>query len=363
MKNGGLKIWTQRVLPSLVFLFAMGCGGGKSSISVLPSDASFEQTDNTDVSIDILFMIDDSGSMAPGQTAMRDNLNHFIELFNNKGFNFRVAVGKTSAYAQTTPDFFAPAHGKKILGSLEALEEGYDLISLFEETVIGVGTGGSGTEKALESVQKILDHQAVAHSFPKPGAHLAVIYIGDENDQSGGTVESWFNQLETLVDSQQIGGSVGTLSTHAIQVTGASNCKASTGYYGGSSSYGQIHNAATAGTRMFEMAELSFGGMSLSICSNFANSLSDLGDNIASLASAFTLPVILDNNGRDTLEVYVQANPPTGGFVQVPKSGSNGFTFDTGTNSIIFHGNAIPPQGAKIGVRYTCAMIGCAGSL
>lgn len=348
-----LKKW----VPSLILgLSLAACGGGKSSISVKPSVDSFEQHDITDVDIDILFMIDDSGSMSPAQQAMRDNLYHFIELFNNKGFDFRVAVGKTSEYGKSNPNFFAASHGKRILGSVEAQQQSYDLIDLFEETVIAVGIGGSGTEKGIESVQKILESQASAQNFPRPGAHLAVIYIGDEDDQSGGTVVSWFNQLQSLVNSRQVGGSVGGLSTHAIQVTGQPNCQASSGYYGGSSSYGTIHSAATAGTRFFEMAGLSFGGMSLSICSNFGDSLSDLGDNIASLASAFPLNDVLDQNGIDTLQVYVEG---LNGNNPIPKNSSNGYTYDAPTNSIIFHGSMIPPQGAVIGVNYTCATLNC----
>ncbi|MCO5113755.1 MAG: hypothetical protein M9899_06230 [Bdellovibrionaceae bacterium] len=352
MKESRFKNGFKNTLPALVFIFAMGCGGGKSSISVMPSAETFEQHDITDVAIDIFFMIDDSGSMAPGQTAMRDNLNHFIELFNQKGFDFRVAVGKTSAYGQTNPDFFAPGHGRHILGSVAAQAESYDLIDLFGETVIGVGVSGSGSERALRSVQDILDERASSRNFPRAGAHLAVIYIGDENDQSGGTVQSWYDQLEALVNVRAASG----FSTHAIQVTGQPNCTASSGYYGGSSIYGTIHSAATAGTRMFEMADLSFGGMSLSICSNFANSLSDLGDGIASLASAFPLSEVLDANGIATLKVYVEG---LNGNNPIPKSSTNGYTYDAGTNSIIFHGSMIPPQNALIGVNYTCSTIGC----
>lgn len=340
---------------TLVFAFN-GCGGGGSSISVLPSLDEFQQHEITDVKIDIFFMIDDSGSMAPAQEAMSDNLSNFISLFNNKGFDYRVAVGKTSAYGQANPDFFTAPHGRKILGSVEAAAEGYDLEDYFRETVEAVGVSGSGTERPLMSADDILAERAASENFPRPGAHLAVIYIGDENDSADSTpVQTYYDSLAAVVLAQQSGGSSGTFSTHAIQVTGTSTCKASTGYYGGSSSYGTIHSAASAGTRQFAMAALS-GGMELSICSSFATSLSDLGDHIASLASAFPLTDVLDANGIATLKVYVEG---LNGNNPIPQSSSNGYTFDQPNNSIVFHGSMIPPQGAIIGVTYTCGTLDC----
>lgn len=81
--------------------FLANCGGGGSSISVLPSVDQFKQHTNADVKIDILFVIDDSGSMKPEQQAIYNNFKEFIDLFYDKGFDFRVAVAKTSAYGTT----------------------------------------------------------------------------------------------------------------------------------------------------------------------------------------------------------------------------------------------------------------------
>lgn len=86
---------------TFVLTSSWACGGGGASISVFPSEDSFQQNTNADVKIDILFVVDDSGSMAQEQQDVYDNFREFIDLFYNKGFDFRVAVAKTSAYGST----------------------------------------------------------------------------------------------------------------------------------------------------------------------------------------------------------------------------------------------------------------------
>lgn len=414
----GFKNSLKNILPALIFIFAIGCSGGKSSISVLPSDANFEQTDSTDVVIDILFVIDDSGSMAKAQEELQNNFIDFIDRFYDKGFDFRVAVAKTSAYGTTTAGEggktvkeFRCGYGNNCGGTqttrvcsnggtsvvttdgngepgldtdhilwstgLYGLSKG-EMIEKFIENA-NVGICGDGDERGIQSAKEVLDNQSTGHDFPRAGAHLAVIHIGDENDGenppeyyssnsgSGSLSLSGFSTLNAYKTDLESRGADG-VSVHAIQVTGEPGCRGSEdndgtndGWYAGDYPGSPLHSVASRGHNQFLLAALTTGGMNISMCEPFADSLSDLGNNIASLASAFILPVELDSTGRDTLEVYVQANPPSGTFAPVPKNGTNGFSFDIGTNSIVFHGSAIPPQGAQIGVRYTCEMIGCNG--
>ncbi len=82
----------------LLIPFLNGCGASSGSISVLPSLDQFKQSTNADIKIDILFVIDDSGSMSQEQQDLFNNFKNFISLFYDKGFDFRVAVTKTSAF-------------------------------------------------------------------------------------------------------------------------------------------------------------------------------------------------------------------------------------------------------------------------
>ncbi len=74
VQHNVLKITVACLLSALW----VGCGGGKARISVLPSIDEFQQHTNADVKIDILFVIDDSGSMKPVQDNLRDNFESFM---------------------------------------------------------------------------------------------------------------------------------------------------------------------------------------------------------------------------------------------------------------------------------------------
>lgn len=93
-----IKLLNKAVAFTLLVLTTWACGGGGGSISVLPSVENYQQSTNADIKIDILFVVDDSGSMKPEQQALFDNFNDFINFFYDKDFDFRVAVAKTSAF-------------------------------------------------------------------------------------------------------------------------------------------------------------------------------------------------------------------------------------------------------------------------
>lgn len=237
-----LKISTLCIyLMSAVFV---GCGGGKASISVLPSQEPHEQARRQSKKIDILFVIDDSGSMRPVQQRLRDNFPKFVEKLYAQGFDFRVAVAKTSAYyteskAQTdglitkyyeagrtvaefrcghgnncgdtsergqtygrsckpsneTTDYGStpttngngtPAVGTDHILSSSDFADAAAMAVKFSRNA-DVGLCGSGDERALESAETVLRAMSSvytdpAHKFPREDAHFAVIHVGDEPD-------------------------------------------------------------------------------------------------------------------------------------------------------------------------------------
>lgn len=79
---------------------SIGCGGsGNVSISILPSNEVHNQVERKSNKVDVLFVIDDSGSMKPIQDNLQANFAEFIQLFFEMDFDFRIAVVKTSAYS------------------------------------------------------------------------------------------------------------------------------------------------------------------------------------------------------------------------------------------------------------------------
>src|SRR5690606_25762523 len=97
--------------------------------------------------VDLLFVVDDSGSMGNEQDALSVNFNAFINDFVQKDINFKMAI--------TTTDVSGANAGVAVPGSIENLTyDAYlaDSAQFFDDwsDMIHVGTTGSGYEKGLE---------------------------------------------------------------------------------------------------------------------------------------------------------------------------------------------------------------------
>jgi hypothetical protein len=174
---------------------------------------------------DILFVIDDSLSMAEEQQNVRDNLAGFLQRLVDAPVrnDFQIGVTNTSiedfdaslaSYPAGTPSEGLPYPA----GALVAVERGaegrfqYDaalaatnplagfvgprilragsesLLADFAANVL-VGTGGTGKEQALRAARLALTDRladGVNAGFLRPGARLAIVFVSDEDDCSDG---------------------------------------------------------------------------------------------------------------------------------------------------------------------------------
>ncbi|MBC7457098.1 MAG: hypothetical protein H7235_02385, partial [Bdellovibrionaceae bacterium] len=77
----------------------VGCDKGGSSFSVLSNQAQFQQAATfVPRKLDVLFVVDNSGSMSSSQSNLAANFPSFINYFKTKGYDFRLAVTTTDAY-------------------------------------------------------------------------------------------------------------------------------------------------------------------------------------------------------------------------------------------------------------------------
>ncbi len=167
--------------------------------------------------MDILFVIDDSGSMAEEQTNLITNFPKFVEVLENyqtasgAPLEYRLAVtttGVNRTFTQKLPPPF-PAMPMNSMGPNGAFVGGScgfpdawidgpgpDVSSDFS-CAAGVGTGGSGTEMPFAALQLALGDK-MASGAPNEGFYrknenslLAIVIITDEDDCSvnnGGTI-------------------------------------------------------------------------------------------------------------------------------------------------------------------------------
>lgn len=95
----GLEIIMKKYIYSILISFFIGSCGGGGSISVLPTEDEFAQFDTINPKMDILWVVDNSVSMRDEISNVVANINAFISVYQEKKYDFRMAVIPTSAWA------------------------------------------------------------------------------------------------------------------------------------------------------------------------------------------------------------------------------------------------------------------------
>jgi len=189
------------VAMPLAALVAAGCSVGGAPDGVV-ADCTTRMALPPAVQTDILFVIDDSGSMAEEQEKVASELEGFVSALATGPVtnDFRVGVVTTavSQHARQSCDEDAPgalvrfpeASGRLQPATLPGEEEegprvldwqDPDLIERFS-ALVRRGTGGTGQEMGLEAMRLALTE--ANPDFLRPGARLLVVVVTDEDDCS-----------------------------------------------------------------------------------------------------------------------------------------------------------------------------------
>jgi hypothetical protein len=185
MRNGAR--WQS--IGVVVFLLALL---PRCACDSVPSDAlekcSAAQVFAGHVKTDILFVIDDSASMANEQTTLQAGLDQFIQTLRAAPIANDFQIGVTTTSVASFNGTAAPPQGSLVAPGIMRSSSA-TLVSDFQSAVI-VGTSGSGREQAFAAVQLALQKSAPGgpnEGLIRPGARLAVIMLSDEDDCSGPT--------------------------------------------------------------------------------------------------------------------------------------------------------------------------------
>lgn len=333
-------------------LMMSACDKSGSSFSLMADSASYKQEAvYIPKKIDVLWVIDNSGSMRTSQANLASNFQSFIQRFQTHNYDFNMAVVTTDGWKK---EFYPSAVTQQIRkgaliddspvtysdsGVYVMNNNTANLSSVFSVN-IQQGIYGDGDERAFDSMkQSLLDSFNTGLNFRRPEAFLAVIMVGDEEDGSwNGTgmgsagnlrsVQSYVDFLDGFTGGTANGRnySVSTISVPD------SACAASLNTDGFS---------RTVGARFKELSNLT-GGIAGSLCSNFGTTLNLISDTIVQLSSAFKLnrePI------PETIRVYVDG-------ALVPNSNTNGWTYDAANIQIIFHGSAVPSANSNVNIAF-----------
>ncbi|HEY3446360.1 MAG TPA: hypothetical protein VGK67_08335 [Myxococcales bacterium] len=326
--------------------------------------------------IDVLWVVDNSASMQPEQEELATSFTRFMELFSRGQVDYRIAVTTTDVFNDQglfvgNPDIVDPSLA--------------DPVSAFQKNV-KVGTGGKGHEQAFEAARLAVEREKAAaavvlaereacvaacpagagdacrdgcanqHSprFMRPEAHLYIVFVSDEDEQSFGEIRYYQRYFEESLGT----GNEGAVSVAVI--------------------VGDVPSPpcdATAGTRYVALAD-AMGGIVGSICdATFDKQLERIALDAAGLKRKFGLSKRPDTTTLEPTVKYrcdtPQAQmgrcasverdcqgkaPETQGIVCTPPQGEpNGWTYETSTNSLFFHGDAVPGLRSVLVVGYQAA--------
>lgn len=328
------------------------CDKDGSNFSVLSSSAQFQQELTYEPrKIDVLFVVDNSGSMNTSQLSLATNFPSFINYFKSKGFDFKIAVTTTDSYygdqfltsgcslCNINQTKFRSGTNPKIY-TIDSSTPGLE--SVFAQN-INVGISGSGDERAFSSFKAALS-SSLNTDFHRPLAFLSVIIVSDEEDFSHNDIN--FNQSYT----QPTLHSIGSYKTFLESFSGG---QSSTDFHVSTISIldetcrASLGAGRKIGLRYMQLADLT-GGSKNSICNTFDTILNNISTQIVNQIKAQFF--LTRNPILTSIRVIIEG-------VLTPQDAINGWTYDSATNSISIHGSFIPNAGANITINFDPASV------
>lgn len=358
--------------PLSVFAAALllACGQEKLRAALPPEvrvDAYQQQAASK---IDVLWVMDNSGSMAPRQENLARNFQVFIDTFAASAIDYRIAV--------TTTDIFREAG--RLVGNPRIISPQTPAAVTAFANNIRVGISGAPYEVGMDAARMAIEAQQAENAglvatcksscaaarptcpsdcetkavfpFLRSGAYLYIIFVSDEDDKSPQDVRYFYRFFET---SKGIGND-GTVTTAAIMGDAPSNSC-----------------GATPGLRYRALSDLT-GGEVGSICdANFAQTLKKLANNAVGLKRKFTLQARPNlktlevrlkypcNAGADVLKACAStdasackdAPADSPNLVCTPvQGGADGWSYEAGGNLVYFSGESVPAISAQVELQY-----------
>jgi hypothetical protein len=348
---------------------------------------------------DILWVIDDSGSMAREQTQLASSFPQFFQHLVDQNVDYRIAVTTSDVYNNGGNLVSARGYPAVIVGNSQDpnISNTPDPQTAFAAN-IHVGTSGSARDEAMEAATLGLHQLQISAEtaldagqsvlFLRPDSALFMIFVGDGVDFSpnglcpegvappggppatAGTCDaSWywrnFQQAKGIGNSQLV--SVSAIAGDVPYGCVPQGCGGSSGGDGGI--------AAAPGFNYRDLVARS-GGIFGSICScNFDSELDQLGLQALGLREKFLLTHVPADPTQLLVEVFYPCSTPdfqntlsfcssisdacngsTGSDLNldciVPTDPMNGWVYEPSDNAILFSGSSLPTAGTEIHVTY-----------
>lgn len=308
--------------------------------------------------VDILWVLDNSPSMVDEQTAIAQNFGKFIERLNELAIDFHVAITLTDPSAATKGKFVSEVFTFQTPDLVNRFKAAVEYIHgplLCAGDQVGIDCyNEQGLETARTALQMAVNGQAPNAGFYRSDAKLAVIFVSDSDDMfevdPHRTFEAMGERTAQINFFTSLKPSLDQITLSAFVADGSEGCEKTCwaasedkpGIFQCTLNTGLHDNIESVGERYIAAARLT-GGLVASICDpDFDQILESLGANAAGLKVRFKIGA-----GSDPYSIVVWVD----GTI-VPRSRSNGWTFDTATDEVVFHGSWIPRPAAEVKTTY-----------
>lgn len=307
-------------VSAAALLFTVGCG--QQIFSVEPGSTEFGQQVQYSKDVDVLFVVDTSGSMAKHQEQMAAQVPVFIEGLNATGLDYQIAV--------TTMDMSGTGERGKLLaqtGTPAILNRSTPNLTNILAQRIRAGESGSPLERGREAALAAING-ASSTGLLRENSLLNIIFLSNEEDDSSDAID-YVAALDQVRPKLPYGDRSWLVHFMGV-LPNTTDCQtAGWGY-------------SSPGLRYVSLAQAS-SGTSGSICdANFKNALTNVRARVLEVTTEYFLdrePIV------KTIKVKVDG-------IEVPNNEVNGWTYYPPAKSIRFHGTQIPKAGARIKVSF-----------
>ena len=308
----------------------------------------------SDPTVDVLFVVDDSGSMSAVQDQLAQNFPQFFTTSNVSAADYHIAVTTTltvgancidiSGNANCADDdmsghYTACGNDRFLTPTSSTPEDQFACNVRVSETrrpsrdTSDGGEGGLRGAYNFLSAPKISD-PSINGGFLRDEAKLHVIMVTDEPDQSRGPTDLYIDFFRNLKGFRN----EGLVAVSAVAKGDGEVCDA---------------NDSNVGDGRYDEVVTALNGRFQSICDDdWSTTMRSLGLDSLGLQVEFFLSRAATES---TLQVCVRSGSTTAACQAAQRTTStstNGWYYDANTNSVIFNAGSVPTRGSRVEVRY-----------
>ncbi|MDH4467288.1 MAG: hypothetical protein QE271_04450 [Bacteriovoracaceae bacterium] len=262
--------------------------------------------------LDILFVVDNSGSMREEQQALASNFAAFANGLLSVDTDFNIAV--TSTDPRSSPDVCGINYAERFdFTSAYALSNPVQFVTNFK-SVVNIGINGSGLESPAKGALRFFERYP---NWMREEAYLAIIVLSDEDESSQGTAEFYGNAIKSLKTNSGLVTYAPIVDINSVQA----------GQYGlnvGAAKHTLISNMMSS-PKMFNIYD------------EFSSELHRLMNSLIELINSFPL----SKTPSDVNTIVVKVN----GIIV-----TSGWSYSPSSNSVEFVNN--PVSGSTIEISY-----------